>query len=307
VSCQGGREFVGEWGHDGWMRQPLCPCAKSKVGPLGAVVRMPHFSHFILTVFNVRVAYGGDKPPDRTWLDHRFRLFDSFCYPSVRAQGCQDFTWLVLFDAATPTEYRKKIEKYQEWDRFVPVYVDEVMSVEAFARMKDRVIGDRAGSPEILVTTQLDNDDALHRTYIERIQSEVKGEAFEFINASNGYVLDYERNRLYRKRDLSNPFVSLIEPFRDFKTVWCGPHPKLSTFGPIRQIETEPLWLQVVHGKNISNNVGIRRRLPRMLIKEGFTTRHDRLGESESPTEILMENVLHALRLVPEKLGWKGR
>jgi hypothetical protein len=268
---------------------------------------MMKFSHFILTVFNVRVAYGGGTPPDRAWLDHRFHLFDSFCYPAVRSQTCQDFTWLVFFDAATPEDYREKIEGYHGWERFVPVFVDEVMSIESFARMKDRLIGDRVNAPDMLITTQLDNDDALHRRYIECVQHEVHEGKLEFINASNGYVLDFERHHLYRKRDVSNPFISLIEPFRDFRTVWCGPHPELSTFGPIRQVETEPLWLQVVHGRNKYNNVGIRRRLPLALLRDNFVLNYPIADMKESTAEIFLENMVHGLRLVPEKIGMRRR
>jgi hypothetical protein len=268
---------------------------------------MPTFSHFILTVFNVRVDYGGKKPPDRAWLDHRFHLFETFCYPSVHAQTCQDFTWLVLFDAATPPEYRRRIEKCQEWDRFTPVFVDEVMSIEAFARMRDRLIGDRAGTPTTLITTQLDNDDALHRRYIENIRREVREDTFEFINATNGFLLDYERNRLYKKRDFSNPFYSLIEPFHNFRTVWCVPHHKLSSVGTVRQIDTEPLWLQVVHGKNVLNNIGIRRRLGLGRLGEGFVLHYEAADHHESAAGILLENIVHGLQLVPEKLGIRHR
>jgi hypothetical protein len=47
-------------------------------------------------------------------------------------------------------------------------------------------------------------------------------------------------------------------------TVWCR-HPELSRFAPIRQIESEPAWLQVVHEANLSNDVkGIREPIEKL-------------------------------------------
>ncbi len=76
----------------------------------------------------------GHLSPDDAWMQHRFRMFEDFCYPSVRAQTNTNFTWLVLFDASTPEKYKERIAQFAAWKRFVPCYVDEIMTIESFAR-----------------------------------------------------------------------------------------------------------------------------------------------------------------------------
>lgn len=77
---------------------------------------MENYSHFIITRFNLNL-YAQDKHdlPTRTdrWLEHRFEVFERYCLPSVAAQTSGNFTWLCLFDAATPEPYRSRIEGYK--------------------------------------------------------------------------------------------------------------------------------------------------------------------------------------------------
>ena len=77
---------------------------------------MENYSHFIITRFNLNL-YAQDKHdlPTRTdrWLEHRFEVFERYCLPSVAAQTSGNFTWLCLFDAATPESCRRRIEGYK--------------------------------------------------------------------------------------------------------------------------------------------------------------------------------------------------
>jgi len=257
---------------------------------------MGEFGHVILTVFNVRLQFGGNTAPDEEWLKHRFDLFDSFCYPSVRGQKNLNFKWLVFFDVSTPEHFRKKIASYAQWENFVPYYVDHPMSVDLFAGMKKDVISQAIPRTNHLISTLLDNDDALSMNYVESIQNLFCGQKFEFINFTNGYVLNKENNRLYSKKDDSNPFISLIETMEDFKTVWCGSHHELSSQGNMRQVETHPMWLQVVHGRNVLNNVGIRRRVPIKLLDGTFSLGYTYDPDSENEVTVFLENVRNKFR-----------
>lgn len=77
---------------------------------------MENYSNFIITRFNLNL-YAQDKHdlPTRTdrWLEHRFEVFERYCLPSVAAQTSGNFTWLCLFDAATPESCRRRIEGYK--------------------------------------------------------------------------------------------------------------------------------------------------------------------------------------------------
>lgn len=204
------------------------------------------FEHIILTRFNLQ--WIADEPPNIGWLRHRFQLFDRFCYPSVYGQTNQNFKWLVFFDEHTPSEFRERIEVYAKWENFIPVYL---------ARFDLRLVRERLtaflGDSSHLITTRLDNDDAICKDFIDTVQINFQHQDFEFINFTCGYV--WNKHNVYLSLQKSNPFISLIESAHEYRTVWCENHVTLSSLGNIKQLETEPAWLQVIHSWNVCNEV----------------------------------------------------
>jgi hypothetical protein len=228
------------------------------------------FQHFLLTRFNVRVNYHKSKPGiglNRDWLEHRFELFDRYCFPSVQGQSNLNFKWLVFFDRETPEDFQHKIKEYTKWNNFIPVYIDY-----------RNYLGNRFVQPTILnyierktrylITSRIDNDDAIALNFIEIIQNNFRYQDFEFLNFPNGYVL--AKQKLYSRTYLSNPFISLVESIHPetvdgFKTIYCGNHYDLSSVGTIKQIQAMPTWLQVIHENNVTNRVrGIREPINRL-------------------------------------------
>jgi hypothetical protein len=204
------------------------------------------FKHIILTRFNLR--WITDEPPGVDWLRHRFKLFDRFCYPSVYGQVNQNFKWLVFFDEHTPSEFREMIAAYAEWDNFIPVYVagfDKSLVRERLSAF--------LGNASHLITTRLDNDDAICKDLIDTVQINFRQQDFEFINFTYGFV--WSKHNVYLSRQKSNPFISLIESAHKYRTVWCENHVTLSSLGNIRQLVTPPAWLQVIHNRNVCNEV----------------------------------------------------
>ena len=106
---------------------------------------------------------------------------------------------------------------------------------------------------EFLITTRLDNDDALHRDALKTVRAQLRGQSFEFVNLRRGLVLANGKFSVIAEG--SNPFISLIEKKaqRPFTTVWCGEHLNLGRKGPIRQVPGGPHWLRTVHERNLSN------------------------------------------------------
>jgi hypothetical protein len=223
--------------------------------------------HFLLTRFNVRVNYDSKRSginPD--WLSHRFDLFERFCYPSVRAQTNSNFKWLVYFDSDTPAFFKEKISQYAKWKNFFPIYIDAEFCDQLNREVVSRFVEEQT---EYLITTRIDNDDAVCKNFIQLIQDHSEKKEFEFLSFLNGYVLD--TGKLYSFKYVNNPFISLVEKIgsssaNDFKTILCGEHSQLSTLGNIKRIDTDAVWLQVVHGKNISNRIrGIRQPIQKLL------------------------------------------
>ncbi len=210
---------------------------------------MDSFRHAILTRFNVRVEQSGR--PGSDWLEHRFALFERFCLPSVKAQTCGNFVWIVFCDPDIPQPYLDRIFAYAEWKTLRPIFFRNVFHQE----MARAAVAELARGHSHLITSRLDNDDAICRTFVESIQQGFHGQKFEFLNFTNGLVLDAEDGRIWSGRHTSNAFVSLVERAADYSTVYCGNHMDLHEQGPVTQIAEPAAWLQVVHGRNLSNQV----------------------------------------------------
>ena len=226
------------------------------------------FQHFLLTHFNLPHLFtaNGWSGPSIAWQKHRFKLFDQFCYPSVRVQSNQNFKWLVVFDENTPGVFIHKIKKYSEWDNFVPIYL-RIDKPTANNYLKPHEIADKIFQIKIsdylqeetkyVITTILDNDDMFCREYIQMIQSYFDKQNFQFLNFNNGYVWNYNTYELYKVNIHSNTYMTLVENFDSFKTIrgFGVSHKQFCEIGPYKEIMTKPMWVQGVHGKNVSNKI----------------------------------------------------
>jgi hypothetical protein len=224
---------------------------------------MKNFEHFVLTRFNVKVF--SKTGIDSEWLNDRFKLFEQFCYPSLLEQSNQKFKWLVFFDSQTPEVFKEKVREYSKWKNFLPVYVEGEHDYKIYPKA---VLNNLKEGTEYLITTRLDNDDALHKDFIKTLQENFNEQEFEFISFLYGYV--YHDRKIYLMKYLENPFVSLVERIRGlkidgFKTAICVRHTELTAAGNVKQIITQPYWLQVVHERNVSNRVrGLRQPIKKL-------------------------------------------
>jgi hypothetical protein len=216
------------------------------------------FDHFVLTRFNVRQ---GDARADEAWLRHRLRYFEDLCHRSVSAQTVDTFTWLVYFDAERDPWFQEEIDRLSA-GVFEPVWVDGAMSITEYAN----AVADRSDKGWV-ITTRMDNDDAIARDFIEGIQREFRNQEFGFLNFPSGLQLT-EDGRLFRWSDPAGPFISLIEKRVDGglpQTVYIDGHHRLERYGPITQVRAHPMWVQAVHGQNIANAVKGIRTAPHVL------------------------------------------
>jgi hypothetical protein len=246
----------------------------------------PNFRHIILTRFNIRS--GGRETKHRNqpdWLPSRFDLYERYCLPSVAAQSSQDFIWLVYFDSGTPSEFKKRIEGHaRRYPNLRVIYrgIDEIDVKQDIRSM----ISEPSGW---LLTTRLDNDDGLHRDFVATVQSQQNFVKPEALNFPVGII--FAENKTYLHRDESNPFLSLSEPYADFATIWSVRHTDVARVFSIRQLPAEPMWLQVVHGDNVSNKVRGTRIL-RATALHGFEAISFEAGArfSEGALAITLEN-----------------
>jgi hypothetical protein len=219
------------------------------------------FKHYLVTRFNVNVPFAGKGLNVSTnWLERRFDLFGTFCYPSVANQSLSQFEWLAMVHPATP---KKFIQKLTDYDNLSPVLVEDAQEATV-----SRVVRERAdGRSDFLITSRLDNDDAINRNFIQTVQDQFKGQAFQFITLTDG--CEFQRGSTRRLTDKHNAFVSLIEESSSPRTVYCCKHNATSANGPVTCIRTaEPMWMIVIHDCNVSNRFVEGKAIPVDLVNE---------------------------------------
>ena len=235
------------------------------------------YTHYLITLFNIAL-WSEDKTnaPTRTrhWLDSRCDLFERWCLPSVAAQKGAKFRWLVMFDADTPDDVRRRIER---WQNQCPSLEPCFFTAEEVAGFTGRSIGRQVkfinkairqrldGSEQWLLTTNLDNDDALASDAMARIQQSFTSDPCKkVISLVNGLQLYPSEMTVIRMRYPHNHFLTMCEPFdgsNDATTIESLSHREARRLYTVEDICGDPGWIEVVHANNISNDMRITSRI----------------------------------------------
>lgn len=212
--------------------------------------------HIILTRFNLPSL--GSESLIRAkdgWLRDRIELFEKFCLPSVRAQTNRNFHWIIYLDPESPIWLKNRMNDLNVPEIFTLIYRSSVSEGERISDIK-AVCGPFR---RMLITTNLDNDDALATDFVERLQELPPDSSRNAVYFIDGVIR--QGRRLYKNRDRSNAFCSVRESWESPVTCWADWHDRLGLVMPVTEIEGPPAWLQVVHSTNVSNRVrGIRVR-----------------------------------------------
>lgn len=212
------------------------------------------FGHVIFTRFNLDTSGREEKfRNSHMWLDSRFQLFEKFCLPSIKSQTCENFTWCVLFSKKTPDWARKRIAENQESFPF-HAYFTEMFGPNGWGEIATSFLDTQ---PTLLITTNLDSDDALSNDFVERIQFIVRSHDFNeryAINFLNGYVRSDKY--IFEHAHPTNAFSTLVEFSENSLTTTCGIiHMDIKRYVNVIQELGPAAWMQVVHGNNVSNIV----------------------------------------------------
>lgn len=259
------------------------------------------FDHFLLTRFNVR----HETRASDEWLRHRLGYFERLCRSSIINQTNKNFRWLVYFDAERDEWFQREVDRLSAGGVFEPIWVEGPLDPQkTMAPVAERAISDW------VITTRLDNDDAVAFDFIESIQSEYSGQDLEFINFQSGLQLS-DDGGLYHRLDPSNAFISLIEKRREALTgVYIDWHDRVASHGPIRQVNSHPIWLQMVHGQNIGNAIRGVRAKPQLLERHFVV---QAAAKPTSPTALRLSQARTAASLMfrvlqkPSRILWLGR
>jgi len=266
-----------------------------------------NFTHIITTSFNVpsvswKQTRDGKNTLTDEWFTDRIDIFDKYCLPSFKNQTSKNFIWIVFFDVNTPDFYKARIQEIQmELPNFRPYFV--IDHDEKKVRLLE-IIPEYTGNSEFLISTDVDNDDILHREYVETIQ--------HLFQPKDNLVIDLRRGLQLTKKSgnkafiteyysVANPFVSLVEDIRNFKTVTHYFHHKYRDFKDTAVFDKKSLYIQFIHQNNLMNKTFDNKRFSKIDLNEyGIKPEHH---FKISFSETLIYNIKRYFSLLNKKIN----
>lgn len=217
--------------------------------------------HIIITRFNLKKEdWNHDKNTNEilneAWEEDRVKLFKQFCLPSVLGQTNKDFRWLLFFQN-NPSETIKEL--LVELGAYSFIETVMLNSFEQFQQELPHIVAKKTSyNKGNLLTTRLDNDDAINKKFVEKLQDAAAGlNQDTLIYFPFGLFLDYGKNcRLGMYKYPYNQFLSLLEKINENKPIETVLSRAHDTWGdhPVRELNDKDAWLQVVHDKNLLNS-----------------------------------------------------
>lgn len=227
---------------------------------------MATFKHILITRFNLKMPTGfdydksGRSTMTDSWLDNRFELFENYCLPSLKNQTNKNYTWFILFDQLTPLFYQERINAYtKELRNITPLYLPDGSYKAIRDAINNSLISTLSGQEHYVLSTRIDNDDCVHKLFIEEVQKQFREESDIFINFNNGLQFDIKKKVLLKMIYINNHFISRIEKIKpDIETVITYNHAYINEIAEVLCIENKkPMWIEIIHEKNISNQMSL--------------------------------------------------
>jgi len=234
-----------------------------------------NFDHFLITRFNLlpqgtsgevneqntAINFQQDSDAWEKWIEMRIEIFEEYCLPSILNQKNKSFSWLIYFDTNTPKKYQTFINKLNSNPLITICYADTTANFES--QLKTDIASLK--KHDWVITSRLDSDDLLHTDAIESIQKNFMPKEGYLIALDLGYIYKKNANKLYSHYNPRSPFLSIIEK-DTINTIFVKNHSTWKqlnfSFKNILQktknykiIIDKHLWMQLVHGKNVSNHV----------------------------------------------------
>ena len=165
----------------------------------------------------------------------------------------------MLFDSTTPEPFLEKIDEYKKiCTQFVPIMVEPEKGCYFAAIFRDEIVKRMTG--ERVLSTYLDNDDALNVRFVEDIQR--RAEALvdgTFIRYSDGYQYYTEGGFLTQIHYPKNHFVSVVErgvPSAVKGIFGYGGHYHVDEIEGVKveNVENARMWCEVIHERNMIND-----------------------------------------------------
>jgi hypothetical protein len=176
--------------------------------------KQERIEHYIITRFSIYTggkSFNGDLTRlfDKRRLETRFLIFETFCLPSILGQTSKNFIWIILIDPLLPKPYLKRLKDAVKGHSMIHLvkYLPHINlnSLSFIEKYVGKI------STKYVITTRLDDDDALSSDFVKRIQQDCqkrKNKDLLFISYPKG--LHWRPNKKAKYGIFSNTYYESI-------------------------------------------------------------------------------------------------
>jgi hypothetical protein len=188
------------------------------------------------------------------WLDYRWQLFETLALASVDAQTEKDFTWVLGIDRDMPRRFRERLDELAVERPYLRLIELELLDdFEHEFKVCCRKEAEAKGRPPLL-TTRIDDDDAVHRELFGEIQRAARDLLSDgsrlpaAISATTGFQWVPATGQGYRAYHYSHSIgTSLLESFDAFTAVYGKNHRRIPDWvverdGSVHHIGGDTRW-----------------------------------------------------------------
>lgn len=224
---------------------------------------MKKFKHI---VFTRQALYWGRVPMDNDVINYRLDLFEKTLLKSIQRQTDQNFTFVQLVSVQVDQAIKNRIKEYGEI-----VWVTEIGEHGPDAEALRKYLSKELTDEEIVITTNIDNDDMLGVEYIRDINSRTLVLDSDLVPLLICPKYEYQVSKLgiLKQGGISNdsvaPTLTAIESTKaPIKTARFANHDKILPFfktfrqihGPALYVVNEAsIWRDYGRSGNISEDI----------------------------------------------------
>jgi hypothetical protein len=220
-------------------------------------------NYLILTVFNLPNKDGlkiinSDSlyEGNPCWMERRLNLYYKYTLPSLLSQTNKEFYSILLCDPETPSPYKEQLLDLEKKYDFIKIcWINNRNEYEKYIDVYKQI---RKNNSDELYITICDNDDLIHKQYVEiakEFYTQIP-EEYNVICYANGIFWDIETGNFLNSYFPTNSFFTIKTNLNKFTNIININHHSVvnenkSTLIPLQS----PMWIQLVHGENLWNKL----------------------------------------------------
>ena len=218
--------------------------------------------HFIVIIFNLQfegkpITYEGNP----CWLENRLSIFKKYCINAFAKQTDPNFHLLLYCDNTTPEPYKSELLELENKYNFIHLCWDfsirgdmNFLKTQFKSSVLDTIKKLSPKGTQEVICSRFENDDIPDIRYNEVVKEVLKTQ--RIISLGKGLYWDLNTNKWKLSFFPHGPFVSVKSTLDNFMSPLEDEHTKYYRYEGFQPIDSdEPLWIQLIHGENLWNEL----------------------------------------------------